>query len=39
MAFFPWMGFTAGPLVGRAIADLALGRRPSHDISAFAPGA
>ncbi len=34
-AFFPWMGFTAGPVVGRITADLILGRRGREDISAF----
>ena len=34
---FPFMGFTAGPLLGRTLAELALGRSPQVDISAFAP--
>jgi glycine/D-amino acid oxidase-like deaminating enzyme len=34
---FPFMGFTAGPLLGRVLADLALGRAAEIDISAFAP--
>ncbi len=37
IAFFPWMGFTAGPFVARAIADVALGRPPELDIAEFAP--
>ncbi|KAA9008818.1 NAD(P)/FAD-dependent oxidoreductase [Histidinibacterium aquaticum] len=34
---FPWMGFTAGPAVSRAIASLALGERPDVDLAPFAP--
>jgi len=34
--FFPWMGFTAGPLAARAVASLALGTPPPFDID-FAP--
>lgn len=34
---FPYMGFTAGPLLGRTLAELICGRRPAIDISAFAP--
>jgi glycine/D-amino acid oxidase-like deaminating enzyme len=34
---FPYMGFTAGPLLGRVLADLVRGRRPEPDISAFSP--
>lgn len=36
MCMFPWMGFTAGPLCARIIADMARGRRPDLDVSAFA---
>ena len=32
---FPWMGFTAGPAVSRAIAALALGEAPDVDLAAF----
>jgi glycine/D-amino acid oxidase-like deaminating enzyme len=35
LCFFPWMGFTAGPVVGRAIADLVLGRAPEVDLDPF----
>lgn len=35
LCFFPWMGFTAGPLVARAIGDLVLGRRPEVDLGPF----
>lgn len=34
---FPYMGFTAAPLLGRTLAELACGRTPQADISAFAP--
>ncbi len=33
---FPWMGFTAGPLIGHVLADLVLGRS-TRDLSAFSP--
>lgn len=32
---FPWMGFTAGPAVSKAIAALALGQKPDVDLSPF----
>jgi len=32
LALFPWMGFTAGPLTGKVVADLVLGRRPDVDL-------
>lgn len=32
LALFPWMGFTAGPITGRIVADLVLGRRPGLDL-------
>ncbi|KUF10881.1 NAD(P)/FAD-dependent oxidoreductase [Pseudoponticoccus marisrubri] len=32
---FPWMGFTAGPAVSRAIAALALGQAPEVDLAPF----
>lgn len=35
LAMFPWMGFTAGPLAARLVAQLVLGRRPDHDLSLF----
>jgi glycine/D-amino acid oxidase-like deaminating enzyme len=36
---FPFMGFTAAPLLGSTLADLILGREPGHDLSPFAPAA
>jgi sarcosine oxidase subunit beta len=36
MNFFPWMGFTAGPLCAQITAALVLGRQPPVDISGFA---
>jgi sarcosine oxidase, subunit beta len=33
---FPWMGFTAGPLMGRVLADLVLGRS-ERDLAPFSP--
>ncbi|MBV8565896.1 MAG: FAD-binding oxidoreductase [Methylobacteriaceae bacterium] len=35
MCCFPWMGFTAGPICGLAVAELILGRKPSVDITQF----
>jgi sarcosine oxidase subunit beta len=35
LCFFPWMGFTAGPVVARAIGDLVLGRQPEVDLGPF----
>ncbi len=34
---FPYMGFTAGPLLGRVLADLVCGRQPEADITPFTP--
>lgn len=34
---FPYMGFTAGPLLGRTLAELACGRAGQADLSAFGP--
>ena len=34
---FPYMGFTAGPLLGRTLAELLNGKQPQADISAFLP--
>jgi len=34
---FPYMGFTAAPLLGRTLAELVRGRGPQADIAAFAP--
>ena len=33
MNFFPWTGFTAGPLASLVTAELILGRKPSFDIT------
>ena len=33
---FPYMGFTAGPLMGRVLADLVLGRS-ERDLTPFSP--
>ncbi|MGL4441400.1 MAG: hypothetical protein ACRCUE_19265, partial [Bosea sp. (in: a-proteobacteria)] len=38
MCFFPWMGFTAGPVVARAIGDLVMGREPEVDLAPFLIG-
>ena len=34
---YPYMGFTAAPLLGRVLADLVLGRPAQRDLSPFAP--
>ncbi len=34
---FPYLGFTAGPLLGALLADLALGRPVERDLAPFAP--
>lgn len=34
---FPYMGFTAGPLLGRVLAQIVRGQPPEADISAFTP--
>ena len=33
VVFFPWMGFTAGPMSARIVTDLMLSRKPSVDIA------
>jgi sarcosine oxidase subunit beta len=38
LCFFPWMGFSAGPVVSRAIGDLVLGREPEVDLGPFLIG-
>jgi glycine/D-amino acid oxidase-like deaminating enzyme len=38
LCFFPWMGFSAGPVVSRAIGDLVLGRTPEVDLGPFLIG-
>jgi len=35
MNFFPWMGFTAGPIAALITAALVMGRKPPVDLSAF----
>jgi glycine/D-amino acid oxidase-like deaminating enzyme len=35
MGMFPWMGFSAGPIAARTVAQLILGRDPGVDISPF----
>lgn len=37
LGFYPYMGFTASPLLGRILADLVLGRDPGRDLAPFAP--
>jgi len=33
LQLFPWMGFTAGPIAARTVADLVLGRKPPVDLA------
>jgi glycine/D-amino acid oxidase-like deaminating enzyme len=35
MTVFPWLGFSAGPIVARITADLLLGRDPGFDLEPF----
>jgi sarcosine oxidase, subunit beta len=35
VGLFPYMGLTAGPLLGRVLADLAIGRDPGLDLAPF----
>jgi sarcosine oxidase, subunit beta len=35
LAMFPWMGFTAGPIAARLVAQVVVGRRPDHDLGNF----
>lgn len=37
VGFYPYMGFTAAPLMGRILADLARGEDPGLDLAPFAP--
>jgi sarcosine oxidase subunit beta len=37
IGIFPYMGFTAGPLLGRILADITLGREVDRDMKYFAP--
>jgi glycine/D-amino acid oxidase-like deaminating enzyme len=38
IGMFPWLGFSAGPLAARIVADLILGRPPEVDLTAFSAG-
>jgi sarcosine oxidase, subunit beta len=38
LGLYPYMGFTASPLMGRTLAALALGEDPGRDLAPFAPG-
>lgn len=38
VASFPYLGFTAAPLMGRLAADLVRGRELAYDLAPFAPG-
>lgn len=35
LCLFPWMGFTAGPVAARCVADLILGRTPPIELAAL----
>jgi glycine/D-amino acid oxidase-like deaminating enzyme len=35
LAMFPWVGFTAGPIVAKLVSQLVLGRKPEHDLRLF----
>jgi sarcosine oxidase subunit beta len=37
VGMFPWMGFTAGPLIGETLAGLVLGRASDRELSPFSP--
>lgn len=37
IGLYPYMGITAGPLMGRTLADLVLGREPEVDLVPFRP--
>lgn len=37
MGFYPYMGFTASPLMGQVLSDLVLGRDPGRDLAPFDP--
>ena len=38
MNVVPWLGFTAGPMAARAVAQLIMGRDPAVDVRAFSAG-
>ncbi len=38
LCFFPWMGFSAGPAVARAVGDLVMGRKSEVDLRPFLIG-
>ncbi|NNL74104.1 MAG: amino acid dehydrogenase, partial [Silicimonas sp.] len=33
LALFPWVGFSAGPMTARVIADMVMGRAPEIDMA------
>lgn len=37
IGMFPYMGLTAGPILGRILTDITLGREADRDLSVFAP--
>ena len=37
VALFPFLGFTGGPLLGKIVAQLALGEDPGRDLAPFSP--
>ena len=37
LSLFPWLGFSAGPVAAKSVAEAILGREPEVDISGFAP--
>ena len=38
LSLFPWLGFSAGPIAAKSVAEALLGREPEVAISDFAPG-
>ncbi len=38
MNFFPWLGFSAGPIAARIVADIVLGKDPGWDMRLFGAG-
>ena len=37
LSLFPWLGFSAGPVAAKSVAEAILGHKPQADISGFAP--
>jgi sarcosine oxidase subunit beta len=37
LSLFPWLGFSAGPIAAKSVAEAILGRKSEADISGFAP--